>query len=124
MNPPLQIAELKRRLEEEKARLIAIKDDHVKQHNMNKHQIQDLKQKLVASEVNFVLLINQCFRYCVCVQAEAKKLQSQLTSFETKFRVHTCTVYTHTTATMHAIIIVQYMFNQSVLSIGKDGTER
>ncbi len=47
----LQIAELKRVLEEEKARLVAIKEDHIKQHNMNKNQIQDLKQKLAASEV-------------------------------------------------------------------------
>jgi len=31
--------------------MTAVKEDHVKQHKMNKNQIQDLKQKLAKSEV-------------------------------------------------------------------------
>ncbi len=47
-----QVIELEQSVVEEKDRLVAIKNDHIKQHNMNKNQIADLKQKLASSEVS------------------------------------------------------------------------
>lgn len=38
-------------MESERAKLTAVKADHVKQHKMHKNQIRDLREKLAKAEV-------------------------------------------------------------------------